>query len=378
MNDRLKNIKLKPVRYYSQESKGIDLTMGEGHFNSPFNAKLKAYEALLKNNTKYSQIEGNVQLRKLLIEKYYPAYDFDQNIIITNGATQALFNVLLAIISSKEDEIIVLSPYYPAYLQSIILMGGTPIVIDSEKTHFKVTVECLKKVVTQNTKAIIINEPNNPTGITYTKEEKEMLLKYFEACHLFVIIDEIYNSYTDDTFISFSKLVNEELRKKIIFINGLSKSHMMTGYRIGYVISDDSFNNELKKINYLTVSSISTIMQQAAIGALEEEYYIEFIRKYYLNNVKILKDSLDGLNIDYVKTTCGFYIFMNVSQFNMSGLEFCCYFSKHYQVALVPGHLFGDSFLNYVRISCSNDIKDIIKFVNYFTDFIEKNDFNKK
>ncbi len=376
MNKRLKKIKLNPVRYYSRlikdDPKGIDLTMGEGHFNSPFKAKLMAYEALLTNNTKYGQIEGDKLLRKLLIEKYYPQYNSENEIMITNGSTQAIFSVLLSLISSQQDEIILIAPYYPAYLQVINLLGGKPVVIDTSETNFKINTESLEKVVTSHTKAIIINEPNNPTGITYNKAEKEALMAFFKANHFYIIIDEIYKLYTSDEFVSFSDLMDYQLKKLFIFVSGLSKSHMMTGYRIGYVVSDSLVNNELKKINYLSMSCISTIMQQAAIGALEEEYFPQFVKKYYLNNTDTLRQSLKYLKINYVESTDGYYIFMDVSPFNMTGDNFCEFFSKVYHVALVPGHLFGLSFRHYVRISCCKDIKNIIKFINYLTDFIDK------
>jgi len=376
MNKNLKKIQLNPVRYYSQvvknDPKGIDLTMGEGHFNSPFNAKLRAYEALITNHTRYSQIEGDDQLRKLLIEKYYPHYHADNEIIITNGSTQALFSVLLSIISSDDDEIMIIAPYYPAYVQLINLLGGKPVIIDSSSTHYKVTPEVLSEVVTEKTKVLIINEPSNPTGTTYTKEEKEALLAYFKSNHFYIIIDELYKLYTDESFVSFSELIaQDELKKKFIFINGLSKSHMMTGYRIGYVVCDESVSSELKKINYLQVSCISTIMQQAAIGALEEEYFPQFVKKYYLNNLLTVIDTLKYLKINHVETKCGYYIFMDVSDFFMTGVEFCRYFRDKYHVALVPGKLFGDSFKQYIRISCCKDIKDIILFVNLLTEFTE-------
>ncbi|QVK17264.1 pyridoxal phosphate-dependent aminotransferase [Mycoplasmatota bacterium] len=378
MNKRLKKIKLNPVRYYSRlikdDPKGIDLTMGEGHFDSPFNAKLKAYEALLTNDTKYGPIEGDEKLRKTLIEKYYPTYQADKEIIITNGCTQALFSVLLSIITSSEDEIIIIAPYYPAYLKLIDLLGGKAIIIDSGKYQFKVNPEVLEEVITEKTKAIIINEPNNPTGVTYTKAEKDSLLTLFKSKSYYIIVDEIYKQYTTKDFVSFSELINnDDLKKRFFFINGLSKSHMMTGYRIGYVVCDELMNRELRKINYLSVSCISTIMQKAALGALEEECFVQFVRKYYLNNLNTLLDSLKFLKIKYVEATCGYYVFIDVSPYQVTGVEFCQYFIKNYHVALVPGILFGDSYGNYIRVSCCKDIKDIIRFINCLTEFVESN-----
>ncbi len=375
MNIRLNKIKMVPVRYYSRllnnHPDGIDLTMGEGHFNSPFNAKLRAYEALLMNQTKYSTIEGDAVLRKVLVEKYYPLYHKDE-IIITNGSTQAVFSVLLSLISSSKDEVIIISPFYPAYVQSVMLLDGTPIIIDSSETNFKINPEVLKRYVTENTKAIIINEPNNPTGVTYSREEKEKLLKFFSNHEFYVIVDEIYRLYTADDYVSFSELIDEKLKKRFIFINGLSKSHLMTGYRVGYALGDKIVIDELRKINYLSVSCISTIMQQAALGALEDDYFPQFVRRYYIDNLKILKENLKELNIAYVENDGGYYLFMNVEQFQMTGEDFCKFFSKEYKVAMVPGILFGDPFKYYVRISCCKDVKEIMEFINILTKYVEE------
>lgn len=375
MNKKLKSIVLNPVRYYSQliknNKKGIDLTLGEGHFVSPFNAKLKAYEALLANDTKYSLVEGNESLRKLLIEKYYPKYDYKNEIIITNGSTQGFFSVLLSIINSKQDEVIIIAPYYPAYEKVVKLLGGKVVVINSSKSGFKISPEVLGNYVTGKTKAIIINEPCNPTGVIYSIEEKKVLLEYFKDKDFLIIVDEVYSQYTSESFISFSSLITYDLKDRFIFINGLSKSHMMTGYRIGFVVCGKSLNNELKKINYLTVSCISSVMQKGAIGALEDDQFCKFVTKYYFTNLQTLKETLNNLNIEFVDANSGYYLFINVSKFGLSGEEFCKYFIDNYYTALVPGKLFGKGFDNYVRVSCCKDIKDISKFVNYILDFSE-------
>lgn len=374
MNERLKQIKLHPVRYYKSliknDPQGIDLTIGEGHFNSPFNAKLKVYEALLTNNTKYSQIEGDKALRKLVVEKYYPKYDENTEIIITNGSSQGLFNVLLTLISSFEDEVIIAGPYYPAYYNVIRLLGAKPVVIDTSKSQFKLNRELLEIKVNKNTKALIINEPNNPTGVSYTLSEKKELLNYSVEKEIYVIVDEIYRLYTDSSYVPFHDLLDNNSKKYFIFINGLSKSHLMTGYRIGFVLSNPLFCQQLRKANYLIVSSISSIMQQAAIGALTDDYFCEFVKKYYLNNVAMLLDALKFLKVPYVDTTCGYYVFIDVSKFNMSGREFCLFFSKNYHIALVPGDLFGVDYSNYIRVSCCKDVTDIVKFVEFITSYI--------
>lgn len=382
MNKRLLGINFKPVRYYSSLIKNdpekIDLTVGEGHFASPFNAKLKAFEALLKDNTKYTLVEGNSALREKIIEIYYPMYDKDKEIIITNGSTHGIFLVLSSLINSINDEIIIIGPYYPAYYNTIYLLGGKVKIIDTDKTNFKLTVEKLKEVVSNSTIALIINEPSNPTGVIYTKEEKNILLEYLKKQHFYVIVDEIYRAYAEDGFISFSSIIDEEIKKRFIFINSLSKSHMMTGYRIGFVLSNKSINNELKKLNYLSVSSIATIMQEAALGALSEETFAPFVKKYYQENLQLVHDSLNYLQVKYVPTNSGYYVFMDTSSFFMTGDEFCRYFCENYKIALVPGHIFGENYRYYVRISCCRDTKDLMYFIDKMTNFVDKNHKKRK
>lgn len=376
MNQKLKSIKLQPVRYFKSliegDSQGIDLTVGEGHFSSPFASKLKAYEALLTDNTKYSTVEGDIKLREMITSKFYPNYDKNNEIIITNGATQGLYITLHAIIDSIVDEIIIIGPYYPAYYNNIRLLGAKPVIIDSSQTNFKINCEVLDKYINDNTKAIIINEPNNPTGITYSLDEKKALIDYFIHKDIYIVIDEVYKIFTDSNYVSFADLISDSLKDKFIFINSLSKSHMMTGYRVGFVLSNEEFNYELKKLNYLSVSSISTIMQEAAVGALSDDYFCDFVSKYYLNNLRIIQDELDFYDIDYVKSSCGYYIFINTLNFNLTGVEFCNFFSKNYHIALVPGYIFGDDYKYYVRASCCKDIKEIVKFIEAIIDFSTK------
>lgn len=373
MNINLKKIKLQPVRAYSKaNSDMLNLTVGEGHFNSPFSAKLKAYEALLTNKTKYSLVEGSEKLREKIINKYYPNYNKDNEIVITNGSTQALFITLLSLISSSTDEIIIIAPYYPAYYNVTVLLGAKAIIINSSNNNFKINSDLLDKYVSPNTKAIIINEPNNPTGITYTLSEKKALIDYFKKHTFYIIIDEIYKTFTDDEFVPFSSIIDNDLKERFIFINGFSKSHMMTGYRIGYVLSNKEINHLLKTLNYLTVSSISTIMQEAALGAIDDDYFKNFVSRYYLNNLKIIQTEFDDLKINYVKGNGGYYLFMNTERFNLTGNEFIQNFRKKYGIALVPGELFGKDFSYYVRISCCKDIKDIVKFLNAIRHFSTK------
>jgi len=146
MNSQLKNVVLNSVRHYSNlingYEDGIDFTVGEGHFESPFNAKLKAIEALMNNQTKYGKIEGDDLLRELFINNYYPTYNYQSEVIVTNGSTQGVFSSLLSLLNG-EDEVILVSPHYPAYEQMINLLGCKCVIIDTKSNHFKINTELL-------------------------------------------------------------------------------------------------------------------------------------------------------------------------------------------------------------------------------------------
>lgn len=375
MNDRLKKIIINPIRNYrnllTKFNDGIDLTVGEGHFESSSNTKLKGVEALIKNDTKYSEINGNELLRKKLIEKYYPAYSYQDEIIITNGSTQGLYSILLSLLN-EDDEVILISPYYPTYKYIVNLLGYKAVIVDTKDSDFKIKPYLIKDVITNKSKAIIINEPSNPAGITYSYQEKKELIKFFADKDIYIIVDELYRSYTSDDFVSFSDIIKKEenkLKNQFIFLNGLSKSHLMTGYRVGYVISNKIINSYLKKINYLNISCVSIIMQKCALGALEDDDYYQNVKNYYLNNIKIVKKVLLDLHIDFADSTGGYYIFMNVEKFNLIGEVFCKLFLDYSQIALVPGYIFGEKHQDYVRISCCRDVKEIVQFVCYLTKF---------
>lgn len=366
MNERLNNLTLHTLRQYRKliesSPNGIDLTVGEGHFHAPFNAKLGVYEALLMNQTKYSTISGEEDLRKKYVSKYYPQYSHDE-VIITNGATQGVFISLMSLINSNQDEVIVLAPYYPSYVQIITLLGAKPIIIDTASDNFKITVNKLKEHITPNTVGLIINEPCNPTGITYSLEEKSELLKLFKKKDLYIIVDEVYRAYTNEDHVSFTELMDLDLKEKFIFINSLSKSHLMTGFRIGFVLSSKKIINNLHKLNCLMIASLSKLLQEGAKNALDDDYYPNFVRKYYLNNTRYLQDELNELNIDYVKGNGGYYVFIRTDKLGLDDEVLAKILSEKYQIAVVPGRIFGEEYNHYIRVSCCRDIQDIIRFI---------------
>ncbi len=361
MNEKLNNLVLHSIRQYRKPNT-LDLTVGEGHFQAPFNAKLGVYEALLMNQTKYSTISGEESLRKKFVSKYYSQYDYEE-VVVTNGATQGIFITLMAIINNNSDEIIVLAPYYPAYAQIITLLGAKPVIVDTKDHDFKISITKLKEYLTHNTVGIIINEPCNPTGVTYTLEEKLELLKLFREHKMYVIVDEVYRAYTNEDHVSFAELIDLKLKEQFIFVNSLSKSHLITGFRVGFVLSNKQIISNLQKLNWMIIGSLSKLLQEGASNALDDDYYPNFVKRYYINNTRYLQDELDELNIDYVKGNGGYYVFVRTDQMGLDDEGFTNLFSEKYQLAVVPGRIFGENYQNYVRVSCCRDVKDIIRFV---------------
>ena len=371
MNKHLEKVSITPVRKYRELLKdGLDLTLGEGHFNSSFQAKVKGYEALLNNDTKYCEVIGLEALRKEFIRQYYPQYDAYNEIIITNGSTQGLFAVLFSLIND-DDEVIILSPHYSVYEHLIRSLGGKVVCIDTKNTGFKVTTELLSACIHPKTKAIIFNEPCNPTGITYSEEEKRELIGFLKQQSLYVIVDELYRHYTEKTYLSFSTFIDSSLKSRFIFINGLSKSHLMTGYRIGFVVCDRKLREELKKVNYMQVGCVATIMQHSALGAHEDEAYSEFVRKYYINNRIMIKEELESLGFEVVDATGGYYLFVNIKHLKTSADDFCAELLNRFNIAVVPGHLFGEGYEDYIRISCCKDVENLTYFVNSLQKYLD-------
>ncbi|MFT8314377.1 MAG: pyridoxal phosphate-dependent aminotransferase [Clostridium sp.] len=368
---------------------GIDVIgfgAGEPDFNTPKNIQLAAIKAMEEGYTKYTAASGIIELKKAIANKFKRdnnlTYDVSQ-IIISNGAKQCINDVFQAILNPG-DEVIISSPYWVTYPELVKLSDGVPVIIATEeKNSFKFTINDLEKAVTAKTKAIILNSPNNPTGTVYSKEEIEKIAAFAKKHDILIISDEIYEKliYGDFKHLSIASL-SEDLFKRTIVINGMSKTYAMTGWRIGYAASG---NTEIIKlmsnVQGHTTANPNSIAQYASVEALTgDQSSVEFMiskfkerRNYMVNKINSIE------NVSCTKPEGAFYVMMNISKLIgkkangkviNSSIDFAESLLDDSKVAVVPGNAFGVS--EYVRLSYATSMENIEKGLERIHNFVNK------
>lgn len=370
------------------KEKGIDVisfSAGEPDFNTPKNIINAAIKAMEDGNTKYTSVNGILQLREAICKKFKDDNGLEYNpsqIVVSTGAKQSLANTFLAILNPG-DEVIVSTPYWVSYPELIKLADGKPVFVEGdEKSNYKFTKENLEKAVTAKTKAIVLNTPNNPTGTIYNKEELEVIADFAKKYNIIIISDEMYEKliYDNENHISIASLSKDAYERTIV-INGLSKSYVMTGWRIGYCAASEKIAKLMISIQSHVTSNVCSITQYAALEALNgpQDEITKMInefekrRNYMINRI----ESIDNLSI--VKPKGAFYIMINIEnclgkeingKILNDSMEFCASLLENEKLAIIPGKAFGLN--NYIRVSYATSMEAIKEGLNRIESFIKK------
>ena len=370
------------------KEKGIDVisfSAGEPDFNTPKNIINAAIKAMEDGNTKYTSVNGILQLREAICKKFKDDNGLEYNpsqIVVSTGAKQSLANTFLAILNPG-DEVIVSTPYWVSYPELIKLADGKPVFVEGdEKSNYKFTKENLEKAVTAKTKAIVLNTPNNPTGTIYNKEELEVIADFAKKYDIIIISDEMYEKliYDNENHISIASLSKDAYERTIV-INGLSKSYAMTGWRIGYCAASEKIAKLMISIQSHVTSNVCSITQYAALEALNgpQDEITKMInefekrRNYMINRI----ESIDNLSI--VKPKGAFYIMINIEnclgkeingKILNDSMEFCASLLENEKLAVIPGKAFGLN--NYIRVSYATSMEAIKEGLNIIESFIKK------
>lgn len=370
------------------KEKGIDVisfSAGEPDFNTPKNIINAAIKAMEDGNTKYTSVNGILQLREAICKKFkdYNGLEYNPSqIVVSTGAKQSLANTFLAILNPG-DEVIVSTPYWVSYPELIKLADGKPVFVEGdEKSNYKFTKENLEKAVTAKTKAIVLNTPNNPTGTIYNKEELEVIADFAKKYDIIIISDEMYEKliYDNENHISIASLSKDAYERTIV-INGLSKSYAMTGWRIGYCAASEKIAKLMISIQSHVTSNVCSITQYAALEALSgpQDEITKMInefekrRNYMINRI----ESIDNLSI--VKPKGAFYIMINIEnclgkeingKILNDSMEFCASLLENEKLAVIPGKAFGLN--NYIRVSYATSMEAIKEGLNRIESFIKK------
>ncbi len=341
----------------------ISLGIGEPDFVTPQHISQAAIDSILQGDTHYTSNSGTIELRTALSDKlfelYGVRYDAETEILITVGASEALQGAMLAVIDPG-DEVLVVEPCFVAYKPSVVLAGGTAVVVPTRvEDDFEATAEEIEKYITPQTKMLFIGYPNNPTGAVMTKKRLLEIAALAEKYDLLVMSDEIYDRLVYGIqHTNFASLPN--MRERTILHGGFSKTYAMTGWRVGYVCANAEILGAIRKVHQYMIMSAPTMGQHAALEALRngEQDVHDMVNEYDLRRQTILA-GLNTIGLPTFEPRGAFYVFPDVRPTGLSSAEFSEKLLMEEHVAAVPGDAFGESGAGFVRMSYCNSMENL-------------------
>lgn len=361
------------------EMKGaISLGVGEPDFDTPWHVREEGIYSLEKGRTFYTSNAGLKELKqeigKYLKRRMHIDYDYNTEILVTVGGSEAIDIALRAMLNPGE-EVLIPQPSYVSYVPCAVLAGGKPVIIElEEKDQFKLTKEKLLEKITPNTKVLILPFPNNPTGAIMEREDLEEIAKVIEEKDIFVISDELYAELTyKGEHVSIAAIPG--MRERTVLINGFSKAYAMTGWRIGYAAAPEIILTQMLKIHQFAIMCAPTTSQYAAVEALKNgDEDIARMKKEYNERRKYLMRAFAELGMDCFEPYGAFYIFPCIKRFGMSSDEFANRLLQEEKIAIVPGTAFGDSGEGYLRVSYAYSLEDLQKAISRIRRFVDRLD----
>jgi aminotransferase len=351
----------------------ISLGVGEPDFVTPWNVIEASYHSLEQGFTAYTANAGLQELRdeihNYLREYFGTSYHSEDEILVTVGASQAIDLALRAMINQGE-EVIIVEPSFVSYGPTVSLTGGVPVAVHtSSKDEFKLQPEQLEEKITPKTKALILCNPNNPTGTALTRTDLEQIAKIVEKHNLIVISDEIYAELTyDQHSVSFSSI--EEMRKRTILISGFSKTFAMTGWRLGFAAGPSEIIHSMLKIHQYTMMCAPTMAQHAAIEALKNgRDNVNQMKKSYRQRRNYMVKAFNETGLSCHLPGGAFYVFPSIASTGLSSEQFAEQLLLQEKVAVVPGNVFGKSGEGHIRCSYAasmTQLQEAIKRISRF------------
>lgn len=353
----------------------LSFSAGEPDFDTPKIVKEAAINAINSGFSKYTAVGGIPEVITAIQTKLKRDHnlEYETNEIITNvGAKHSLFNIAQALIEDG-DEVIIPAPYWVTYPEIVLYSGGKPIFLETdESTKFKILPQQLKNAITPKTKALILNTPSNPSGSVYTKDELKEIGEVLKGTDIVVISDEMYEKLTFDMDFCSAGEVSEDMFKRTITVNGLSKCAAMTGWRFGYMASPfKELNKSIIKLQSQSTSNICSIVQHAAIAALlgHADKDIEIMKKAFKQRRDYAVNAFNEIpNLSVLSPDGAFYLFVNIKDFQKDSMKFCKDLLSNKGVATVPGIGFGLD--GYFRFSFATDLDSIKEGISRIKDFV--------
>jgi aspartate aminotransferase len=361
----------------------ISFGAGEPDFDTPEYIKNAAKKALDEGFTKYTPSSGTLELRQSICNKLEKENNLvykPEQIVVSNGAKHSLFNAILAL-CDEGDEVIVFSPYWVTYIDQVKLVGAVPVIVETKSENdFQIDFDELERKITDKTKLIIINSPNNPTGTVYSKQELENIASLAIKHNLYILSDEIYEKIIYDTTHTSIASLNEDIKKRTVVINGFSKAFSMTGWRVGYLAAELDIVKAIGNMQSHMTSNANSIAQKACLCALSQDTAFNFddiILKFKERRDYIVKElnSINGVICNEPKGA--FYVFPNIKYYlgkTFKGqkientVDFCKVLLEEEKIALVPGDAFGDK--DSIRLSYALGLDNIKEGISRLKKFL--------
>ncbi|HPA92381.1 MAG TPA: aspartate aminotransferase [Petrotogaceae bacterium] len=353
------------------EKQGVDLvklTAGEPDFPTPEPICEAAFKAIKEGKTKYTDAKGILDLRKKISEYLNKRLNikYDPNdIVVTNGGKQAIYNILLAMINPG-DEVMIFDPSWVSYDAQIKMVGGLPVHVPlDEEEGFLPTESKIRRYLSPKTKVIMINTPNNPTGVVYPKSTLEIIAKISKENEILVLSDEVYELLVyDGQFTSIATI--DDMKERTAIVNAFSKTWSMTGWRVGYCTGPQKLMKEVSKIQSHATSNINTPSQYAAMAAFD--YDVMPMYQEFKNRRDYISSRLSKMGLKFVKPAGAFYVFINVEEFGMEDSVFAQKLLEDAKIAVVPGSGFYKK--GYIRISFATSMKMLEKAADRLEKFV--------
>ena len=354
----------------------ISLGVGEPDFDTPWRIREEGIFSLEKGRTFYSSNAGLKELRQEICKytkrKIQVEYDPMTEVVVTVGGSEAI-DIAMRCMLDPGDEVLIPQPSYVSYLPGAVMADGVPVVIPLKyENEFKLTVEDLEGKVTPKTKILVMPFPNNPTGSIMTREELEPIAKFVEDHDLYVLSDEIYSELTYGTeHVSIASLPG--MKERTIMINGFSTGFAMTGWRLGYACGPHVIIEQMIKMHQFAIMCAPTNSQYAAIEGLRNCVdEVEEMRQAYNQRRRFLLHEFARMKLECFEPKGAFYMFPNISEFEMTSEEFATRFLMEEKVAVVPGTAFGDCGEGFLRISYAYSLEDLKEAIGRLGTFIER------
>lgn len=365
----------------SEMDDAISLGVGEPDFDTPWHIRDEGIYSLEKGRTFYTSNAGlkelKVEISKYLNRRFGLQYDYNKEILVTVGGSEAI-DIAMRAMLDPGDEVLIPQPSYVSYLPCCVLANGTPVTIElKEENEFRLTAEELEAAITPKTKLLVMPFPNNPTGAVMEKKDLEAVAEVIKKHDLFVLSDEIYCELTYlEKHVSIASLPG--MRERTIVVNGFSKSHAMTGWRLGYAYGPAEIIKQMLKIHQFAIMCAPTTSQYAAVEALKNgDEDVAMMREQYDARRRYLMERFKEMGLECFEPFGAFYVFPCIKEFGMTSDEFANRLLQTKKVAVVPGTAFGDSGEGFIRISYAYSLDDLKIALERVEEFITELRANK-